>query len=173
MFSISKGYKMKWFLRNYKKIYKDVGDERYFKILGDLVVDIDYETYLKHYSKLLSHGKNPLNMMSEEDRIEFDKLPNKFIIYRGCGTNNKKITPSVLKQMNGWSWTIDKKVSQWFSERENFNQLIIMSYEILKTDVLSFFTGRNEQEIFVDYNKINLSKIKWEITEPKYENILN
>jgi hypothetical protein len=182
---LPKSRKIPWFIKHYRKIYKDLGEEGYYKQLAYIFRSVDYghQWYRKKYSKLISHGNSPLNMMSEEDRGLYDNLPEKFRVY--CGTSSKKkVTTKNLKSLLQNSWSLDREISVWFSF--NYSDFpgesihyIILCYEVYKSEVVSFFLGRGglgeykvkEREVFLDYTIIDLERVSFEEIDydEKYE----
>lgn len=167
---LDKQTRMWWFIQYYKKIYKDLGEEKYYKMLGENLTYVDnHDQVRKYYSKMISIGSNPHLMMSKKERKQFEKLPNTFTIYRGT-SSNKKPSSSNIKKLLGNSWTNDKKISEWFSKNHSpkyrgSKYIIILSYNVKKSEVISYFTDRKESEVFLDYTKIDLSLVNWEILD--------
>ena len=160
---IEKQYRLVWFIKNYKRIYLNVGEKKYYNLLRGVldIVDIHYNTK-KHYTKLLNFGNDPHLLMSSYERNYFDKLPNEFIIYRGV-SSKKKLSKKDIVKFIGNSWTIDKKISIWFSgfQSKHYQEgyYYLLEYNINKEIVLSYFSQRKEKEIFIDYTKIDITKI--------------
>lgn len=171
---LNKETRMNWFIINYKRIYTDVGEEKYYTLLRENLTYVDNHDWVrKHYSKMISYGKDHLLMMSKKERKQFDKLPNKLIIYRGT-SSDKKITSSNLKKLLGNSWSLDREISIWFTLKHSpkfrgSKYLILLTYELEKNEVISYFTERNENEIFLDYTKIDLSRVKYEYIPKDYK----
>jgi hypothetical protein len=171
---LDKETRMGWFIKNYKKIYKDVGEEIYFKLLRENLVYVDnHDTVRKHYSKLICLGKDHLLMMSKKERKQFDKLPENLTIYRGT-SSDKEVTPSNIRKLLGNSWSLDKEISIWFTVNHSpkfrgSKYLILLTYKLKKSEVISYFTDRNENEIFLDYTKIDLDRITYEYIPKDYK----
>ena len=169
---LDKQTQMGWFIKNYKRINKDIGDEKYYKMFREILTYVDnHDEVRKHYSKLLTYGKDHLQMMSKKERKQFNKLPDTFTIYRGT-SSDKLPTSSNVKKLLGNSWTNDKKTSKWFSQTHSpkfrgskYN--IILNYQVKKSEIISWFSERGEKEVFMDFTKIDVSKVKWEIIPPK------
>jgi hypothetical protein len=160
---ISKPLRINWFYDNRQKIYKEMGEDKYYSILREILVEIEFHYYNKeYYSKLLYVG-DPLKMMDDDEKISYDELPENIKIYRGVNDDNNCINKSNFRKFVGHSWSIDKEISIWFSKRFNLKSKVVLSIEISKDQVLSYFSGMGEQEILVDYSKLDYSKIKIEI----------
>ena len=158
---ISTPKRTQWIIENYHQIYQDIGDDKYYSLLGNVLVGVELHYYTKKfYSKLLYIGSDPLKMMDENERKLYDELPEQFTIFRGVDSQSK-ITLKNFRKFVGNSWTIDKEKSLWFSTR-GLKYSVVLSTEIFKNQVLSYFTKRKEEEVFVDYEKLDYSKIKIE-----------
>jgi hypothetical protein len=163
IYRISKPQRINWFYENRKKIFRESGEKEYYLLLGEILTEIEFHYYNKEsYSNLLYVG-DTLKMMSDDERELYDKLPECFTIYRGVNHKNEIITQSNFREFVGHSWSIDKEISIWFSKRFDLKSQVVLSIEISKDQVLSYFSERGEQEIFVDYSKLDYSKIKIEI----------
>jgi hypothetical protein len=158
---ITKPFRTSWFIKNHKKIFKDVGEKKYYELLCGVLTDVELHYYTKKsYSRIINIG-DPLNMMSKSERKMYDKLPETFMIYRGVSSDTK-FTQNNINKYVGNSWTLDQEKSRWFSNRWYREYKVVFSMEISKSQVLSYFNGRNEKEIFVDYTKLDYSKINIE-----------
>jgi len=172
MVLLDKQTRMWWFIQNYKRVYKDLGEEKYYKMLSDNLTYVDnHDMVRKYYSKMISLGSNPHLMMSKKEQKQFDRLPETFTIYRGTSSNTKP-SSSNIKKLLGNSWTNDKKISEWFSKNHSpkfrgSKYIIILNYQVKKSEIISNFTERGEKEIFMDYTKMDPTKVKWDIIPPR------
>lgn len=160
---LDKQYHMSFFLKWYKEIYNTYGDKKYYELLGQTLTYVDHHhPYKHHYHKLLYTGSNPLLMMNSKERVKYNKLPSFINIFRGV-SSDIRLTKNNFQSFVGNSWTLDKEKSIWFST--NYIHSVdkpnhyIFSYMIPKSEVLSYFTDRKEDEIFVDYNRLNFDNI--------------
>ncbi len=86
------------------------------------------------------------NLMNEEEKESFEKLPEIITIYRG-------MTEVEYDSGNfGVSWTLDKKVADFFTSTYRKNRDANKRYKtiqltISKQKALAYFTGREEAEI--------------------------
>jgi hypothetical protein len=122
---------------------------------------------------LLSIGKNPEEMMSRKEKVQFKNLPAHLTVFRGTSTNSI-VTPKNIKKLFGNSWSLDKEISIWFAMKHSPRYrgsrfIVLLTYEIDRNEVISYFTDRNENEVFLDYEKINLKNVKFEIIPKEYE----
>ncbi len=95
-------------------------------------------------------------LMTEEEYKIYENLPDNVMVFRGVG---KKSNPY------GISWTFDRDVAQWFSERfkvtdKKGEKEYIEKATIDKKYILAYFNGRDEQEVIVDIYKIKPFIIK-------------
>ena len=149
--------------------YKSSGDKKFYEIFSWLLTYVDHHyPYRKKYSEIIKMGKNPRQMMSEEEKKHFLKFPNKCKIYRGVCYDSKlkQIEEKDRELLIGNSWTLDYEQACWFAKNHapkyypnSKYKKFILSYEINKKDIIAYFKDRNEEEIFVDYKKIRLDKI--------------
>lgn len=86
--------------------------------------------------------KSP-SLQSDIDGLSND---NMITIYRGVDVNNYK----------GLSWTIDKRIAEWFAKRfvTNGEKCYVFTGKINKKEILAVFNCRNEKEVVCDYRKI-------------------
>lgn len=91
-------------------------------------------------------------LMTSDELVYLQKLPNEVTIYRG--TYNKD-------NSNALSWTDNYDIAKWFAKR--FDGNIVIKSTINKEDILACFKCRNENELIIDYTKIKnieIEKIK-------------
>ena len=167
---LDKQKQMPWFLKNYKKIYQNYGDKKFYEIFRSIITYVDYHyPYRKKYNEVLNYGENPRWMMSKEEKKHFSMLPNKFRIYRGICFDKKikEVDEKDKELLIGNSWTLDYNKARWFAKNHapkfydgNKYKKMILSYEINKKEVIAYFKDRNEEEIYVDFNNIKLEKIR-------------
>jgi hypothetical protein len=81
-------------------------------------------------------------VINEDDRKVFNNLPEEFTVYRGTTEDEDDDTDSL-------SWTIDKKQAEWFANRFNKNEPKVIERKVKKSEVLSFYNGRSENEIII------------------------
>lgn len=78
-----------------------------------------------------------------------EKLPEKIRLYRGEGS---KSTP----HERAFSWTLDINRAYFFACRFGNDDARILTAEANKEDVIEFITNRNENEIFIDPQNVNI-----------------
>ncbi|WP_024346876.1 hypothetical protein [Lacrimispora indolis] len=81
------------------------------------------------------------------------------------GQVNIKYMPKILKvyrgvrveDYKGLSWTRNKKVAEWFANRDSFlnNKCgYVFSGELAREDIIAKFNGRQESEVVCDWKKV-------------------
>ena len=107
-------------------------------VIGDVWIDgeglgvnIDvWKNLFRTYGKL---------MMDKEDKAVWDALPDEFEVWHGDeGENDGRI-----------SWTLSKKVAEFFAKRFTDNPRAIESRIVKKEDCVCYFGGRGEEEIII------------------------
>jgi len=169
---LTKKHKMPWFIKFHQKIFTQYGESKYYELLGEMLTYVDHhKPFRTAYQKLLTMGSNTISMMSPKEQRLFSLLPDSFIIYRGVCVK-KPITTITEKDRNvlvGHSWTLKKKIASRFATYHGPKftpqpyTRAILSYHIQKRDTIAYFIGRKEHEIFIDPQKIDLSKIKIQV----------
>lgn len=171
---LDKHTQIEWFLQHFRMVYNDLGEKRYYKFLRNILVYIDnHDPYRKHYSDLIQIGEDPTLMMSSLEKRQFKKLPDELKIYRGT-SSDKKITKRNVKPLFGNSWSIDREISIWFSMKHSpkyrgSKYIILLTYTLPKSEVISYFTDRGENEIFLDYTTIDIDRITIEEIPKNYK----
>lgn len=87
---------------------------------------------------------DPSFMMDDKELIGYERLPDKFKVYRGVKKN---------QDHKALSWTLNKDVAKWFSLRFS-DEGVVYKAEIKKEDVFAVFLNRGEQEIVLNYKKL-------------------
>ncbi|WP_367568371.1 hypothetical protein [Lacrimispora sp.] len=98
--------------------------------------------------------------MSITKLVEFMKMAEK-----PYGQVNIKYMPKILKiyrgvrveDYKGLSWTRNKKVAEWFANRDSFlnNKCgYVFSGELAREDIIAKFNGRQESEVICDWKKV-------------------
>lgn len=126
-------------LQAFQECENDMDDKTYWEQLGDIW--IDSENIWQNQDEWLDclHSSRPDReyIMDDEDREEFNKLPDTFTIYRGYDKRNK----------NGFSYSLDKTKAQWFASRFGGAKTNLKTVEAKKSDCVGYFGRRGEKEI--------------------------
>jgi hypothetical protein len=85
--------------------------------------------------------------MDDEERTALADMADTFTVYRGMGHE---------EAVEGMSWTTDKTVATKFAKRFTHGDRhpYLATGKIRKSDVLAYFTGRNESEIVVMWEDV-------------------
>jgi hypothetical protein len=122
-------------------VYMLLDDKEYWELVSDVWVDSEnIWQNLKHWKKLLKQrGETKHFFMDEDDKKDFDNLPDKLIVYRGYikGKNEK-----------GLSYTTDENKAKWFAKRFYKDGQVTSRY-IDKKDVFAYTNRRSENEIIL------------------------
>jgi hypothetical protein len=123
-------------------------DDKYWEYLSFAYQNQDYNPVPNEILKTLfsSDKSGKENLMTKEEIIFLDSLPEVFSIYRAMSieeVNSKKYR---------FSWTLDKEIAEKFSERNKLlykTEMVVKEIEIKKKDVIAYLNGRKEKEIIV------------------------
>ncbi len=119
-------------------------NKQYWSLLSWIWTDSEniHECYTDWVSCFTSGRDNRNEMMTQEDQLALAAMPDTITIYRGVGHKNA---------IHGMSWTTDITRARWFAKRFSSNQKTkyIGTGEVLKKDVIAYFTTRNENEIVI------------------------
>lgn len=104
---------------------------KHHEYLEDIFLHIDVD-YSRQY------------MMTTEEKLLFNSLPEKITIYRGCSSIN----------MLGMSWSLSKAIAQKIPTLNRYlpankESVLIIETTISKHDALAIKTDRDEQEVIV------------------------
>lgn len=115
--------------------------DQYWELLGEIWVDSENIWQNKEaWRYFLESGPEEGRemFMSEEDRLTFHSLPEKFKVYRGYIPRRNK---------SGFSYTMDRDKAEWFANR--FGNGVVLERIVSKEDVFAYKNDRNEQEIII------------------------
>lgn len=84
----------------------------------------------------------PSLLMDNEEYESFLALEDPVTIYRGVTSKN-------AQNINGMSWTLDRKTAEWFSQRFG-DEGCVYEAQIPKQYVYALFNGRGESEVVVN-----------------------
>lgn len=123
-------------------------DADYWPLLADCIQDTENLWQVKQFIPILLNPvhKDPAQrylLMDEIERAKLAAMPESFPVYRGCRAHNR----------SGWSWTTDPDKARWFARRWDLPGLVL-SGSVRRADVVAYWVGRNESEIFIDPRKV-------------------
>jgi len=133
-------------------ICNELPPHKYWEILGRILMGESF--YNDELINLITNKEKDLSlrhlMMDKKDREKFEKLPDKLTLYRGQGIDAEGL---------GWSWSLSRDVAVFFAKRFPYGE--VLQGESKKSDVIAYFTGRNEDEIVVPRESVvNVRKIE-------------
>jgi hypothetical protein len=165
---LDKHNRLEWFIKHYENIYENRDESTYYRLLRETLVLVDHhQPYLDNYQDMINIGNDPRLMMNEEERSMFERLPDPITVYRGVSAN-QDVTGEDIIRLIGNSWSLEREISVWFSvnHSKRFNKHkfpVILTYIVPKSEVISYFKDRNEEEIVLDHTNIDIEKILVEI----------
>jgi hypothetical protein len=147
-------------------IAKYLSIEDFSDLLGDAWVTSDYANLDRNVSKQqllkLFKSADKSKLMSEDELETFYDFDDEIVVYRGVGSINKN-------NIKALSWTTSFGKAKWFSERWGKGGKIY-SATIDKENILAFFDRKNEDEVIVDFNKLQNIKPTTKPESPTQKN---
>ena len=137
------------------EISKSLSLEDFSYLLGDAWVNSESANQDTNVTKqeLLKLFKkaDKQALMSESELETFNDLNDTIVIYRGVSSKNKNSTKAL-------SWTTSFGKAKWFADR--WGKGTVYSAIIDKENILAYFDRKNEDEVIVDFNKLqNIKKV--------------
>lgn len=84
-------------------------------------------------------------LMSASEKATFKRMDDSFVVYRGVAEGDKQSTEAL-------SWTTSFGQAKWFAERWGNGSVYAATVD--KQDVLAYFDRKGEDEVVVDYSKL-------------------
>jgi hypothetical protein len=134
-----------------------VTPEKYWELLG--MVWSDSENIWQNLGAWIDYFSDERpgreHMMEEDEREAFAQLPDTLTIYRGyCRGSN----------MKSCSWTLDQKRAEWFAKRfavvNGPDSPRVAEGVVAKSDVIAYFTERQESEIVVLPDAVDIRSVR-------------
>ena len=96
-------------------------------------------------------------MMSRQDRKAFEEMPEALTVYRGYQVGR-------YRHKSGFSWSLSKETAEWFAYRwpENGKAAVAVG-TCLRSNVIAYLNGRQEQTIIIDPQSITGVKVMKEM----------
>ena len=149
---IRKAYRID-FIKNLYEIY-GFSEQDCGKLLREQWVSLENnETQNKKTKRAMEKwlaAIKPLRLEYDEDKKEYESLPETFIVYRGIQIGENPI---------GFSWTIKKSTAIWFANRFDNENDQVCEMKINKNDVVFYSNERSEFEIVLLPSKIKAENI--------------
>lgn len=126
-------------LQQYGMLIED--DQEYWSLLKKVWTDSEniFENDAVWRALLGSDRPGREFMMDDEERAEFDALPEFLNIHRGTTDDEERA---------GLSWTLNIKTARWFADRFKRNGRVV-SKRIHKRKIVALNNSRNESEVIV------------------------
>lgn len=146
-----------YLLGYFKYICNALSEEDFADTLGDIWCHTETpsdETNASHKDKVRWFKMaNKEYLMTPEEYETFTNLPDKLILYRGCGNTEKK---------HGMSWTLNKEKAEWFARRYEIldTSPVIYVTKVDKGEALAYFNRRDEEEIVINARNLSKEEIK-------------
>lgn len=128
-------------LQAFCDIERELTDEVYWDLLSDVWTDSEniWQNKIIWGYLLTSNRSKREFFMNEDERAEFEKLPQTLTIYRGYQPRKNKL---------GYSYTTSKEKATWFANRFHKDGEV-HTLKVDKSRVFAFLTRRNESEILI------------------------
>lgn len=135
-----------------KRILFPVYFEEYFNIPDKLKYKVFKDIYMRSESgfneipieiltKIYYHAQSDRDYRRRMEQLmhEAEMSGGRMIVYRGC----------VEGYENGYSWTVDKKVAEFFASRFEQNGKVLTRY-VRPSAIMDYLTDRGEKEVIVN-----------------------
>jgi len=142
-------YERPWRLHGFQEVEEELTDVAYWDLLAEIWIDSEnIRQNVDEWTGLLRSDRGSREaMMSDKDQALLAAMPDQIVVYQGhTGARD-----------DGWSWTTERNVAVWFAHR--FAGLerdvpVLTQGVVDKTDVLAYFTNRNESEVLVPHELV-------------------
>lgn len=141
----------------FKLCANDLSDKDYAQMLAGVWTSTenpnqDANVSIKEWIRFFKKANKNLLMTKEELAIynSFNDT-DEITIYRGVGHG---------REPYGLSWTATTTTAQWFAKRWNNKDAYMFKTICKKADVLAYFNSRNENELVINVNNLDKSKIE-------------
>ncbi len=138
-------------LMEYMTEYNLEDEPNFWEIVGHIWTDSEniYESFEDWQWIWEKESPNREKCMSEDEREALAAMPDTLTIYRGYQDGGTAM---------GMSWTLDQKQAEWFAVRFSHkgSKGTVIKGTVAKSDVLAYFTGRNEAELVILPENVNV-----------------
>lgn len=136
-----------------------LSSEDFGSLLGEAWVKSEYANEDANVSKKelieLFKRADKKALMSESELQTLAELDDTLVVYRGVADGNIQSTKAL-------SWTTSFGSAKWFAER--WGKGSVYAATINKEDVLAYFDRKDEDEVVVDFNKLQNVRV---VTRPQ------
>jgi hypothetical protein len=131
---------------------RKISDKAYWNAVGWMFTATEFPFNDPLTIQLLTNPRpGRHHLMSAGERKALAAMPKRLTIYRGY--DSKRGNP------NGWSWTTDQRIAEWFAVRlsgKRSGKPCIAVGAAARDDVLAHFTGRDEAEVLIDSQHVTI-----------------
>lgn len=122
-----------------------IPEDQWWKLLRDVWLHAENHWQHKRILPALFKGRTNTipEMMDEEDRKEFDALPDTITVYRGVNRTDATL---------GWSWSLDRRKAEWFAARflSPKRNGVIYQTTVSKKAILFYTNARKKREVVIN-----------------------
>jgi len=125
---------------------EDMDDKTYWSLLAQIYTDSEnIDENFDAWAVLLTSSRPGREaFMHPDERAFLDGLPDEILVYRGGADES----------VTDFSWTVDEGVAAWFAQRTvdmagGSGPGVVLEGRVLKRDVIGFKNNRDEAEIVV------------------------
>jgi hypothetical protein len=118
-----------------------IDDQVYWDLTRGVWIDSEniWQNRVVWHQLLLTSRRG--SFMSEENRAEFEKLPDPVTVYRGYVKG---------KNFSGYSWTTDQEKAWWFAKRfAHLGTPQVRRATLSKDRLFAYINDRDEQEVII------------------------
>lgn len=138
----------------FQEIEDNLTDEQYWYLLGKAWIDSENirQNPDVWFDLLQADRDSRPAIMVEGERSDLRDMPAVIPVYQG----------HTVSRDDGMSWTIDLATAEWFAHRFAWlesDRPALSIGTVKRADVLAYFTGRNESEIVVDRDLVDISSV--------------
>lgn len=133
----------------FKRIRARMTNAEYWDLLGTLWIDSEnIRQNPRVWQGMLGSSRPERHMlMNEDEQADLAAMPDVILVFQG----------HTDQRYDGWSWTINHPTARWFAKRfANLegDRAVMTSGVIDKSDIVAYFSRRNESEIVIPRSKV-------------------
>jgi hypothetical protein len=143
-----------WRFQALGEIEELLGDEEYWQLLAHAWIDSEniWQNESEWLEKLQVERGHADLMMEEEDRQQLESMPELITIYRGYQRPDRQ---------RAISWTLELERAEWFARRWLVDQTpLVATGTVAKRDVIALLHGRDEAEVLVKPDKVEIIEVR-------------
>lgn len=133
------------------EVADEMTDPEFWECVRDVWIDSEnIRENAEEWDELLrTERPGTEHLMEPEEREALAALPDEFVVWQG----------HTIDRDDGWSWTTRRATATWFAQRfADFEQseAVVTRGTVQRVDVLAYLLGRNEYEILIDPERVQL-----------------